>query len=175
VNGFKSLIRTIEVATAVLLGLCIGAVFVNALLRYGFDSGLVFTEEMSRIAVVWIVFLGAIAALHGRHHVGMTMAVERFPRRLRRLTALTVGLLMLACDVLLVVGAWKQMMLSLNDSYPVTGLPSAAIYVPGIVAGGMFALITAGRLMMVLLGRLPYDELFCAAPQDAEALESGAG
>lgn len=169
-KGFNSLVRMIEVATATLLGLCIGAVFVNAVLRYGFDSGLVFTEEASRIAMVWIVFFGAIAALHGRHHVGMTMAVERFPVVLRRFSALAAGFLMLACDLLLIAGAWKQMLLSLNDSYPVTGLPSAVIYLPGIVAGGLFAVITSGRLLMVLAGRLPYDELFCAAPEDADVL-----
>ena len=64
-KGFNSLVRMIEVATPTLLGLCIGAVFVNAVLRYGFDGGLVFTEEASRIAIVWIVFFGAIAALVG--------------------------------------------------------------------------------------------------------------
>jgi len=168
------MVRMVEYATALLLALCMGAVFLNVVLRYGFDDGLMFTEEMSRIALVWIVFFGAIAALHGRFHVGMTMAVDRMPEAMRKFSAIASGVLMLVCDLLLTAGAWKQAALSLSDSYPVSGLSGAVIYVPGIMAGGMFALITAGRLLMVLLGKLPYDHLFCASPDQADVTENGA-
>ena len=165
------LVRGIEAATAVLLGLCMGAVFLNAVLRFGFDSGIMMTEELSRIALVWIVFFGAIAALHGRHHIGMTMLVDKLPAGARRASALATGVLMLGCDLLLVVGASKQALLSLNDGYPVSGLPLAVLYLPAVVAGSLFAVITAGRLVLVLTGRLPFEQLLCAVGEDAEVLD----
>lgn len=170
-NAFAALVKAIESATAMLLGLCMGAVVLNAALRFGFNSGITMTEELSRIALVWIVFFGAVAALHGRHHIGMTMVVDKMPAGLRAACAVLTAAAMLACDVLLVLGSWKQAMLALNDSYPVSGLPSAVIYMPGVVAGSLFAAITAGRLSLFLAGRLPAEGLLCAAGEDAESTE----
>lgn len=169
VTPFSTLIRAIESSTAMLLGLCMGAVFLNVVLRFAFDSGITMTEELSRIALVWIVFFGAIAALHGRHHIGMTMAVEKMSHRMRAGSAVLTVLIMLVCDVLIVIGSWKQAMLAMNDSYPVSGLSSAVIYVPGIVAGTVFALITGSRLGLFLAGRLPAQALLCVDSEDAEA------
>ena len=38
-------------------------VFGNVVLRYGFNSGITISEELSRWLLVWLTFLGAIVAL----------------------------------------------------------------------------------------------------------------
>ena len=38
-------------------------VFWNVVLRYGFNSGIPFSVEVSRLIFVWIAFVGAVAAL----------------------------------------------------------------------------------------------------------------
>jgi TRAP-type transport system small permease protein len=49
-----------------LLALCLAgmviAVFGNVVLRYGFNSGINASEELSRLLFVWMVFLGATLA-----------------------------------------------------------------------------------------------------------------
>ena len=45
------------------LGLMVVMVFGNVVLRYGFNSGITVSEELSRWLLVWITFMGAIFAL----------------------------------------------------------------------------------------------------------------
>ena len=48
-------------AVACLAGMVV-LVFGNVVLRYGFNSGIVVSEEVSRWLLVWLTFLGAIVA-----------------------------------------------------------------------------------------------------------------
>ena len=54
-------------------------VFGNVVLRYGFNSGITVSEEMSRWLFVWMTFLGAIVALREHGHLGTDMLVSRLP------------------------------------------------------------------------------------------------
>jgi TRAP-type C4-dicarboxylate transport system permease small subunit len=49
-------------------------VFLNVVLRYGFNSGIPISVELSRIIFVWIIMLGSIAALAQGAH----LAVDSF-------------------------------------------------------------------------------------------------
>ena len=57
-----------------LLGMVI-AVFGNVVLRYGFNSGLNASEELSRLLFVWMVFLGATLAYPAGQHMAFTSLV----------------------------------------------------------------------------------------------------
>src|SRR5690606_9777282 len=54
-------------------------VFLNVVLRYFFDSGITWSEEMSRFLFVWMVFLGAIAALKERMHLTVDVVIKWLP------------------------------------------------------------------------------------------------
>ena len=56
-------------------------VFGNVVLRYGFNSGITVSEEVSRWLFVWLTFLGAIVALKEHGHLGSDMLVARLPPR----------------------------------------------------------------------------------------------
>jgi TRAP-type C4-dicarboxylate transport system permease small subunit len=158
-------IRAVQFTAASILGVLVIAVFVNVALRFLFNSGFVVTEEVSRILLVWLVFGGAIAVLHSGKHIKMTMAVERLNRQTQIVLAVLGGVLMIFCDVLLLLGAWRQLGFSLSDSYPVSGLPVAVVYAPGVIAAIAFALITGWKLFTLISGRIGPDEYFgFAAP-----------
>lgn len=38
-------------------------IFTNVVLRYGFSSGIPFAVEVSRVVLVWVIFMGSVAAL----------------------------------------------------------------------------------------------------------------
>jgi TRAP-type transport system small permease protein len=46
-------------------------VFGDVVLRYGFDPGICMSEEVSRFLVLWLTFLGVIAALRNFDHLGV--------------------------------------------------------------------------------------------------------
>ncbi|MBU1361839.1 MAG: TRAP transporter small permease [Gammaproteobacteria bacterium] len=65
---------------------CIAAVacfvFLQVILRYVFNSALVWTEELSGFAMVWTVYMGASLAVRERFHVRIMAGVVALPRRL---------------------------------------------------------------------------------------------
>ena len=94
-------IRLLEGLLVGLLGLMVVLVFGNVVLRYGFNSGLVFSEEVSRFIFMWLTLLGALVALHDGAHLGMSSLVERLPPRGRRVCRFTSDAMMLGCCALL--------------------------------------------------------------------------
>ena len=72
--------KLLDAVTAALLFVMVVLVFGNVVLRYGFNSGWSISEELSRWAFIWVVFLGSIAAMHHRGHLGSDMLISRLPR-----------------------------------------------------------------------------------------------
>ncbi len=60
----------IEVLIAAALAVMVVLVFGNVVLRYGFNSGITVSEEVSRWLFIWITFLGAVVALQEHGHLG---------------------------------------------------------------------------------------------------------
>ena len=74
VNGYLLVLKTLVVACLVVIT---GLIFSNVVLRYGFNSGLFFSEEISRLAFVWLVFAGAQLMLHEHGHIGVDIVTRR--------------------------------------------------------------------------------------------------
>lgn len=55
-------------------------VFLQVVLRYGFNTGLTWTEELSGFAMVWAVYMGAALAVRERFHVRILAGVAAMPR-----------------------------------------------------------------------------------------------
>lgn len=56
-------------------------VFLNVVLRYGFNSGLNVSDELSRYFFVWLTFIGAVVAFREHAHVGVETLVMLFGRK----------------------------------------------------------------------------------------------
>src|SRR5215510_14437225 len=72
------------------LGVMAVAVFVNVVLRYGFGSGIVASEELSRLLFVWMVFIGATAAYPAGEHMAFTSLLGLRQDKPKALAAMTV-------------------------------------------------------------------------------------
>ncbi|WP_346728377.1 TRAP transporter small permease [Rubrivivax gelatinosus] len=151
--------RAVEVLLVLLLGTMVVLVFGNVVLRYGFNSGIVFSEEMSRFVFVWLTMFGALLAMRERAHLGMTSVIAALPPAGRRIARFASDALILGCCALLAHGAWKQAVIAFDDHAPVTGLSMAWMVGPLVlVAVGMGAL-AATDLWRQATGRFPAEEL----------------
>src|SRR3546814_18358001 len=75
---------TFSLLEALLVALLFGMVvmvFGNVVLRYGFNSGLTVSEELSRYFFVWLTFVGAVVTFHENAHLGVETLVRRFGPR----------------------------------------------------------------------------------------------
>ncbi|MEO1105710.1 MAG: TRAP transporter small permease, partial [Pseudomonadota bacterium] len=52
--------------------------------RYFFNSPTIWAEELSRVLLIWAVFLASAGLLASRDHIRVTVLVERFPPALQR-------------------------------------------------------------------------------------------
>ncbi len=69
--------RTLEACCALLMTAMVVLVFGNVVLRYFFSTGWLISEEISRWMFVWMVFMGAVAVMRERGHMGTDMVVVR--------------------------------------------------------------------------------------------------
>ncbi|NHF72403.1 TRAP transporter small permease [Paracoccus xiamenensis] len=137
----------IEALLALLLAGMIILVFTNVVMRYGFNSGLRWGIELSRLAFVWIAMLGSALALRSNEHLAVTEVVETFlPNALRPIWVVT-RLVIIGLLAIFVIGCWRQMNLNWVNISQVTGLPTALIYMAGVVGGGLMIVVAAAQIL----------------------------
>jgi TRAP-type C4-dicarboxylate transport system permease small subunit len=128
-------------------------------LRYGFNSGITMSEEVSRWLFVWLTFLGAVVALKEHAHLGSDMLVSRLPLWGKKLCLVAGQLLMLFITWLLFSGSLAQAKINWEVEAPVTGASMAIFYGVGIVFAISAALILAGDLWRVVSGQASEADL----------------
>ncbi|MDQ3553247.1 MAG: TRAP transporter small permease [Chloroflexota bacterium] len=139
IRALESLVRNLA---AGFLSLVVIVVLVGVVARYVLNISLPWSEEVARLLLVWLTFLGAAAATAQRSHIRVDTIYARFSGRRRKVIEATSILLSLLTLVLLI---WAS-----------RGLfgPSAATVSPGsgIQAGWTrIALPIAAFLMIVFL------------------------
>lgn len=137
----------IDVIMAVLLCCMIALVFANVVLRYGFSSGLRPSVELSRLALVWLVMLGAAVVLRRNEHLAVAeFSQALFPRAVPILRRLAYGVILISV-LMLFWGAFKQMNANWNNISQLTGLPSALLYLAGVVSSVLMTVIALVRIV----------------------------
>ncbi|MBZ4021009.1 TRAP transporter permease DctQ [Rhodobacter sp. TJ_12] len=131
---------------ALLLSAMIVLVFINVVLRYGFNSGIRQSVELARLWFVWVVMLGAAVTLRRGEHLAVTEVTEKLVHKLvphlRRLCWIVV----IVAVGMLFVGAFNQMMANWSNISQLTGLPSALFYLAGVVSAVLMGAIAVVRL-----------------------------
>lgn len=155
-----TLLMVIALAAMVLL------VFGNVALRYGFNSGITVSEEISRWLFVWLAFMGAVVALKNHSHLGTDVLVSRLPLAGKRVCLVAGLVAMLYVTWLLLAGAWAQMLINLDVRAPASGAPVAILYASGVLFGASGLVILLRDLWRALNGQLSERELIAVRDAD---------
>ncbi|CUH66702.1 2,3-diketo-L-gulonate TRAP transporter small permease protein YiaM [Thalassovita gelatinovora] len=95
-----------ETAIALILGLMTVITFINVVLRYGFNTGLIWGLEMTSFLFAWLVLFGVSYAVKVTAHLGVDAVISLFDKPVRRVLAVIAGLLCVVYAFLLFKGAW---------------------------------------------------------------------
>lgn len=147
--------RVLEVIVVAVLTTMSCLVFLNVVLRYGFNSSINITEEVARYLFVWLTFLGAVLAFNDGQHVKVTMLTAKLSAAKQRLLSLLTDGLMLFCCYLMLSGSWVQFQLNLDNIAPISGIPTGVTYFAGVVAAALIGVLLILRLvanMRTILG-----------------------
>ncbi|MGB3317129.1 MAG: TRAP transporter small permease [Albidovulum sp.] len=95
-----------ETVIAVILGLMTVITFTNVVLRYVFNSSLIWGLELTSALFAWLVLFGMSYAVKVTAHLGVDAVINLLPHRGRRILALAAAVCCLAYAFLLMKGAW---------------------------------------------------------------------
>ena len=134
-------------------------VFGNVVLRYGFNSGISVSEELSRWLFVWLTFMGAVIGLREHAHLGTDMLVGRLgPLGKRVCLVLAYALMLLMCWMLF-SGSLEQTKINWDVTAPSSGASMAWFYAVGLVFSVSSAAILLNDLFKLLAGRVADADL----------------
>ncbi|HEY1325681.1 MAG TPA: TRAP transporter small permease [Casimicrobiaceae bacterium] len=119
-------------------------VFANVALRFLTDRSILWVEEASRYAMIWLTFIGAGLVLRYGGHIGIELLHERLPR-LAPLLRGAVALVLLGFFVFMVWIGARYAMLTWQQTTPVLQVPIGAVYLAVPIG---FALLIVHLLLM---------------------------
>ena len=151
--------KTIEYMIAACMAGMVVLVFGNVMLRYGFNSGITLSEELSRWLFVWMTFLGAIVALRKHEHLGTDMLVGRLGPIGKKICMGFSQLLMLFICVLLFKGAYEQAVINWTSTSAVMEASLSWVYFPGIIFAVLGGLMIAMDFFQLLSGQTQQSNL----------------
>jgi TRAP-type transport system small permease protein len=153
------LFKLLDIAMALSLAVMAILVFGNVVLRYAFNSGITWSEEMSRYLFIYLVFLGAVGAMKSNEHLGMDTVIKRLPRPLKRGVYIFSNLLMIYTLYLVTMGSIDMTLLNVESTAPATGIPLSFIYGIGVVASIAMALIVLFNTIRAIVDKDSIEEL----------------
>ena len=145
--------QAIEYLIAAFMAGMVVLVFGNVTLRYGFNSGITLSEELSRWLFVWMTFLGAIVALRSHEHLGTDMLVGRLGPRGKKICMGLSQLLMLYVCWLLLKGAYQQAVINWTSTSAVMEVSLSWLYFPGIIFAVLGGLLIALDFFKLITGQ----------------------
>lgn len=81
-------------------------VFVEVILRFGFNTGFLWMQELTLLCSAWFVMLGASYGVKAGSHIGVDAIVRLLPTGLKRIVSIVAVLLCLAYCGILFTGSW---------------------------------------------------------------------
>jgi TRAP-type transport system small permease protein len=163
-------IKTCEMLMAAMLAIMVVLVFGNVVLRYGFNSGIVSSEETARFLFVWLTFIGAIVAMRENAHLGVDSLVRMANTTGKKWLFGISSAMMLVCCVLLGIGSYKQTVINWTVNSSVLEIPMAWLYGAGLVSSVGIGFIILMNVYRLLTGKLSDNDLV----QTSDSEELGA-
>jgi TRAP-type C4-dicarboxylate transport system permease small subunit len=134
-------------------------VFGNVVMRYGFNSGITLSEELSRWLFVWMTFLGGVIALNERAHLGTDSLIARLPVGGQKLCLGATQVVMLYMSWLIFEGSWAQTVINWDSTSAVMETSMGYLYASGVVFAVLAAPILLLNLWLLVSGQLSDKDL----------------
>lgn len=162
----RTLVRLMEWILIGALGLMVVLVFANVVLRYGFNQGITFSEEVSRFLFVWVVFIGSVLTLRDHGHLGVHMLTKRLSLTGKKVCKLLADVATLACCVLITWGGWQVVRLEITNIAPISGIPLGVVFSALLICSIGMGVLLLDSIYRLLTGRMPEQEM-CPDFEDA--------
>jgi TRAP-type C4-dicarboxylate transport system permease small subunit len=158
-NLIDKLFRIIEIVIAIFLGVMIVFTFLNVILRQ-FSLGFAWTEEVTRITFIYLVYLGAIIAARENRHLMIDTLINKVSPAAQKVLYIIIQGTIIWLMGMLAIGAFQNAWNNRNDFWVVTHFPVFLVHFAGALLGASVIIISLVNLYKMLILRVPVLELF---------------
>lgn len=145
--------RVVEILIAIFLALMVLFTFLNVVLRYIFDAGFAWSEEISRLCFIYLVYLGAIVAARDNAHLMVDALIARVPAKAQRVIYVAIQVITIWLLAMLAQGSWQWAVMKKSDVWPITQFPVFFINITGAVLGVAYIAICIINLVRLIVGK----------------------
>jgi len=149
-NFTDKLFNGVQLLLGGMLAIMIALVFLNVILRFFFNSGLVWSEEVSRYVFVYVIYLGAIVAMKENAHLGVDTFIKNCPEKLKWLLFVVGRVIIITVMAILFKGSLAMVIQSSTAKAAATGLPLSVVYGIGLVTASAIILIALLNIIDVI-------------------------
>ncbi len=114
-------------------------VFVNVVLRFCFNSGIKWAEEVPGLLVTLFTFIACAIGVRDHLHIAVNLVYDRLKKdgMGRKVFDEITNIVTLACGIIFVSGGWQMMtkLMKRTGKLPMTGWPTWVQYIPLVVGG----------------------------------------
>jgi TRAP-type transport system small permease protein len=156
IDGYCRLLAVLMVLS---LAAMVVMVFGNVVMRYGFNSGITLSEELSRWLFVWMTFMGAVIALNERAHLGTDTLISRLPITGQKLCLGLALVAMLFICWLIFQGSLEQTKINWDSTSAVMETSMGYFYGSGVVFAVLAFPVLLLNLWRLVSGQMSDSEL----------------
>jgi len=134
-NWIRRLQRVEQIVFAMLrlliimiIAIMVVAVLAQVFSRYALNFSLNWSEELARICMICLVFLGTAVLTRRNEHLSVTTIIDLFPQRVFHLCIGGAQLVGIICTTYLAQGAWSALNREWAQLTPALQLPFGFIY-----------------------------------------------
>ncbi|GHV83355.1 hypothetical protein AGMMS50212_06950 [Spirochaetia bacterium] len=144
------LFRGVEILIAVFLALMILTLFMNVVLRQ-FGKGFVWSEEIARIAFIYLVYLGSIGAARENRHLLVDSILVKLPEIPQKIVYFLLQVCIIWLMWIITSGSWMMTIQTMNDKWVATGYPTFLVWGVGLVTGIAIIIISLANIFRLIV------------------------
>ena len=125
-------------------------VFINAVLRYTINQSITETEELSRFAFMWTIFLGIIVAHKDNNHVSVDMLVEKLMGRPLKVVTILSKIITMAALVFILIGGIGYTKHAMTYRTAATGTNFGLISISIVIMAAALIIIDIYKMLTIV-------------------------
>ena len=150
----KVVLTLAEIAEVLMLAI----LFVTVLMRYVFNTGIGWAEEVPRLLVLLFSFIACAIGVRDHMHISVTVIYSRLKsEKIKRAMDVFSEICTLVCGLVLLIYGYRYMhrLMGVTGTLPMTGWPTWIQYLPAPLAGFLMTFDS----ILFLTGVLDPDDL----------------
>lgn len=124
----------------VMLTLMLILTFIQVVLRYVFNSPLMWSEEVTLVMLVWYGYLIIAILVKEDNHISINFFYLKFNKNIRKILDVVKYVFMLAFSVLMLYFGFEMMVNASGKYLPASQLSRAMLYIPLVISGILIVL-----------------------------------